>query len=342
MDRLTVFDSITPVNRVYASRRILKIASRLDQTGRYATVDDLPKNMGDQLSLRRWQEWPEVTAPMSEYINPEAIVPTYEDFSVTVEAYGATVRLSKKIADMHTDPFGKIQSQRAAENAARTAMRVDYNTLKAGTNVSYGGTGTTRVTVNGPVTNNLLKNCMRQLENDGAMLIKKRLTASDKVGTEPVPQSYVTFGHVNHRVDLEGLDGFLPVHKYSKPEDADEGELGMCEGFRFLLNRDAPVILAGATSVTSSTYLSNKGKPSSSYPDIYHLIAIGEDSWSRVPLKGERGYSAGITPIVINPGTASISDPMGRFGAISWWAYFASVITNQAWIHRMEVAATYV
>jgi hypothetical protein len=31
---------------------------------------------------------------------------------------------------------------------------------------------------------------------------------------------------------------------------------------------------------------------------------------------------------------------MGRFGAVSWWAYFAAVLTNQAWIHRIEVGAT--
>jgi len=337
MDLLTVYDSITPINRTYAAKRILTIAGRLDVTGKYATVDSLPANMGDTLKLRRYMEWPEVTAPMSEYVNPEAFIPTFEDFEVTVEPYGQSVRLTQKIVDMHTDAVGKIQSDRAAQSAARTAMRVDFNALKSGTNVSFGGTGTTRLTVNGIVTNNLLKVTLRQLENDGATPIRKRLSASPNVGTEPVPEAYVAFGHVNHRSDIEKLDGYLPIHKYSDPKAADPGEVGAAEGFRFILTRDAPVWLAAATSVSSTAYLSNKATPTAAtYPDVYPLITIGEDSWSRVPLKGKNA----LVPIVLNPGHPSISDVMGRFGAVSWWAYFAALITNPAWVHRIEVAAT--
>jgi N4-gp56 family major capsid protein len=337
MDRLTVYDSITPANRIYASKRILTIASRLDVTGRYATVDELPANMGDTMNLRRYQEWPEVTAPMSEYLNPESFIPTFEDFQVTVEPYGQSIRLTSKIADMHQDPVGKIQADRAAQSAARTAMKVDFNALKAGTNVSFGGTGTTRLTVNGAITNNLLKGTLRQLENDGATPITRRLAAGPNVATEPVPEGFVCFGHVNHLADLEKLDGWIPVHKYAEAKSADPGEKGACEGFRFILNRDAPVFIQGATSVSSTTFLSNKGNPASaSNPDVYPLIAIGQDSWSRVPLKGKNA----IVPIVLNPGHPSIGDVMGRFGAVSWWAYFAAVLTNQAWIHRIEVGAT--
>lgn len=339
MDRLTTFDTITPINRVYAAKRILTIASRLDVTGRYATVDELPQKMGDTLKLRRYQEWPEVVAPMSEYINPEAFVPTYEDFEVTVESYGQSVRLTQKIMDMHSDPVGQIMSKRAGQSAARCAMRVDFNALKAGTNVSFGGTGTTRLTVNGAIDNDTLKAVLRQLENDGATPITSRIPAGPGIGTEPVPEGFVAFGHVNHRADIEALDGFTPVHQYPNAKIADPGEAGAAEGFRFILTRDAPVWTQAATSVSSTAYLSNKATPSTAaYPDVYPLIVIGEDSWSRVPLKGKNA----LVPIVINPGTPSISDLMGRFGAVSWWAYMAALITNQAWVHRIEVAASVV
>ncbi len=53
------------------------------------------------------------------------------------------------------------------------------------------------------------------------------------------------------------------------------------------------------------------------------------------PLKGKDG----IKSYVQNPGQARGGDPIGQRGTVGWKTWFAALITNQAWLTRLEVAA---
>jgi len=335
MDRTTTFGDLQPRNAVYASKRMLKTADHVNVTARYAQVDSLPRNMGDTLKFRRYLDLEVPDAPLSEVINPEASIPTYEDIEVTVELYGQIVRLSQKIKDMHEDPVFKIMFDKCGKAMGQCSQLVDFNALKAGTNVYYAGTATSRATVNGTVDNNLLKKMERQLLNDGASPLMKRLAAGPNIATEPVPEAFVAFCHTDHKADLQELEGWLPMHEYSDPKSADPGELGQCESFRFIGSREAPVWRTSGASGT--TYLSGGAKVSGAAAcDVYPIIAVSEDSYSRVPLKGKEA----VKPMVVNPGKPSHYDPTGRLGFVSWIAYLACVITNDAWVARAEVAVT--
>jgi len=335
MDVVTSYGNISPRTAAYASKRMLKTARHVNSTAKYAQVEELPKNAGDTLKLRRYEDWPVTESPLSEIVDPAAITPTFVDIEVTVEEYGQVMRLTKKIADMHEDPVFRVMQEKAGKSAGKTSQKIDFNALKAGTNVYYASTYTTRATCAATVANNDLKKIVRQLNKDGVEPITKRIAAGTGIATEPVPEAFVAFGHTDTKSDLENLDGWLPVHEYSNPASADEGEVGECEGIRFILNREAPIFLAAGASGT--TYLSNGVKPSSSSAyDVYPLIIIGQDVWSRVPLAGETA----IKPMVVNPGKPSAADPTGRKGFISWVAYFASVITWEQGVARYEMCVT--
>jgi N4-gp56 family major capsid protein len=314
---------------------MLKTAAHVNVTARYATVDPLPRNAGDTLKLRRYEDLPIPDAPLSEILDPEATMPTYTDVEVVVEQYGAIMRLTQKIKDMHEDPIFQIEFDKAGKQAGQCSQKVDFNALKAGTNVAYAAGVTARTSVAARISNNDLKKIVRQFKRDGASTISRRIKATPDIGTEPVPEGFVAFGHTDMLADLEDLDGWLPVHKYPNPTAADPGEAGTCEGIRFILSNEAPISLAGGASGT--TYLSNGEKVSvAASCDVYHLIVIGQDSYSRVPLAGKQA----IKPMVVNPGTPSAADPTGRKGYISWLAYLACVITNEAWVCRYESAVT--
>lgn len=336
-DNITTFGSLQPRNAAHASRRMLKTAAHVNVTARYATVDVLPKNAGDTLKLRRYEDLTIPDAPLSEILDPEATLPTFTDVEVVVEQYGAIIRLTQKIADMHEDPVFQIQFDKAGKQTGQTSQRVDFNALKAGTNVYFAGTATARGSVNGTVSNNDLKKIVRQFHADGASTIMRRIKAGPDIGTEPVPEAFVAFGHTDLLADLQNLDGWLPVHKYPNPGAADPGEVGTCEGIRFILNNEAPKWLAAGFANASLSYLANGAKPATATAiDVYPIIVVSEDSYSRVPLAGKHA----VKPMVINPGTPSAYDPTGRKGFVSWLAYFACVITNDAWVARYEVGVS--
>ena len=69
--------------------------------------------------------------------------------------------------------------------------------------------------------------------------------------------------------------------------------------------------------------------------DIYQIVILGQDCFGTVPLKGKNS----IQNFVLNPGTARSGDPLGQRGSVGWKTWFAALITNQAWMARLETSA---
>jgi len=335
MDRTTSYGDLSIENAVYAKKRMLRTADHVNVTQRYATLDPLPRNMGDTLKLRRYEDWPVTDAPLSETMDPEAIQPTFTDVEVVVEEYGQILNLTKKMADMHQHPVFKLEFKKAGKAAGMCSQKVDFNALKAGTNVYRAGGATSRATIDATVSNTDLKKIDRQLRRDGIPMITERISASTDIATEPVPEGFVAFTHPDMKADLEALDNWLPKHEYAEPAKADPGELGECEGIRFVANKEAPIWETSGAS--STTWLSGGAKVSSAaQADIYPIIVVGEDVWTRVPLKGMES----IKPMVVNPGKPSVGNMTGRKGGISWVTYLAATITWELGVARLECGAT--
>ncbi|MNL81727.1 hypothetical protein D3C87_2089170 [compost metagenome] len=69
--------------------------------------------------------------------------------------------------------------------------------------------------------------------------------------------------------------------------------------------------------------------------DVYPILLLGADAYGIIALKG----MFALTPMVVNP-KPSDSDPLAQRGHVSWKAYQTAVILNDAWMIRLEVAAT--
>jgi N4-gp56 family major capsid protein len=69
--------------------------------------------------------------------------------------------------------------------------------------------------------------------------------------------------------------------------------------------------------------------------DVYPILYLGRDAYGIVALKGV--YA--VTPMVVNA-KPSDSDPMAQRSHASWKTMQTAVILNDAWMLRVEVAAT--
>ena len=338
MDRVTSYGDMDGGTAGRATTVMEETARHYNNISKYAQVHEMPLHSGDTLKFKRYADWAVTDSPLSETIDPTFLQPTFEEAEVTVEEYGQAVQLTRKIKLMHEDPLFQIQMKKAGKAAAQCSLKVDFNALKAGTNVSYAGTATTRVSVDAAVSNNALKKVVRQLEEDGIEPISEVVPASTGIGTEPVPEAYRALVHTHQRADLEALEGWLPVHAYPNQSGIDVKELGECEGIRFIANREAPIWKAAGAS--STTWLSNGSKVSSAASaDVYPIIVIGQDSWARVPLAGTSAKNANLKPIVLLP-KPQAGDVLGRRGSVAWCGWFAALITWEDGVHRLETAVT--
>jgi len=70
--------------------------------------------------------------------------------------------------------------------------------------------------------------------------------------------------------------------------------------------------------------------------DVYPVVYIAKESYGLVPLKGKNA----VTPKVLNPDTPRGGDPLGQRGSVGWKTYFVAKVLNEAWLARLEVAAS--
>lgn len=318
----------------YAVARLLKRGQALMILERFGQID--PQGEGKSLTRkwRRIEALPAAVAPIAEGVAPAGQQLQVTNIETTLEQYADVQYFTDVIQDTIEDNTLDDMVKLAAQQVAETKEIVRFSVLKAGTNVFYSGTATTRATVNGTVTRGDLRRIYRSLKRNRAEEISEIVSASTKYATEPVGRAYFAVCHTDLDADWKNVTGFTPVEKYSDAMRAMPGEIGKVENIRVITSDLFSPWLAAATSSSGSTYLTN-GASGTGYPDVYPVLIFGQNSYAIVPLQGKNAVKIN----VINP-TPSIADVCGQKGAVSWKMYDGCAILNELWMARYEVAAT--
>lgn len=331
------YESISPRTRGKAVKKLLERGQHMMTVERFGQFDPQPKNSTRTRQWRRYHSLPRASAPLAEGIPPTGHKLTYTDITATLEFYGDVVKITNVIKDTHEDMVLQESMKICGEQAAETVEEIRINFLKAGTNVFYANGVSSRATVNSPPTRGDFRKIYRYFKKYKAREISEVIKASAMVSTEPVEMAYFAMGHTDLDADIRGISGFVPKVEYSDSSKALPGEIGKIEQFRVILTAMFDPWIAAATSVSSTTYLSNGTAPSSgAAPDVYPLIFVARDSYGIVPLQGYDAVDIG----VVNPGMKTKDDPLGQIGFVSWGTYQTGAILNQSWVARLESAAT--
>lgn len=328
-DITTLFGDISPRTAAFAAAGMLKRALPLLVTERWGQAKPLPQKSSKTMKFRRYENLTRSTAPLAEGVTPHGQKLTYTDVVSTLEQFGDLVSITDVVEDTHEDNVLKEATDLCGEQAAEILEMVRIAVLKAGTNVLYAN-GSARTDVNTFFSRGQLRKVVRALKNQKAKYFTQTVKATPNYATEPVAPCFVGLGHTDLEADLRNLAGFVPVEKYSDSEKAFEGEVGKVENVRFILT---PLFTAWADGGgTAGSMITT----SASAADVYPVIILAPDAWGFVPLKGKNS----VTPMVLNPGKPSKSDPLGQRGYVGWKTYHTAVILNDNFMYRIETAAT--
>ena len=182
--------------------------------------------------------------------------------------------------------------------------------------------------MNTAVSLNLVRKAVRTLEREEAKKFTSIVKSSVKYDTHAIQAAYWGVAHVDVEPDIRNITGFIAAENYGT-EKPVENEIGSVGYVRFIKTTTAYSWADGGGakgSMVSTTGVS---------ADVYPILIFAKDSYALVPLKGE----SALTPMVVNP-KPSDSDPLGQRGHVGWKAYHTAVILNDAWMIRLEVAAT--
>lgn len=329
---------ISQRTNTYAATVMLAHAAPVMILEKTANNVRMPKNKGANISWRRPVPFTAATTPLVEGVTPNGRKFEFETITAALRQYGDWSTYTDVIADLHEDPVGQQISVMHGENIGRTFEALDWGTVQGGTGMVYAN-GAARNAVNTPVTITLVRSVVRTLLAQKAMYFTSVLSGSAEFSTFPIEAAFIAMGHTNLASDIRNLPGFIPAAQYGSKRLIDPREIGSVEDVRFVLSPDLePFTDDGGTFNGSGTAMLSTGGTSA---DVYSLMFFGKDAWGRV---APRIGSGGEMPISVRHrmpnGEISDSDPLAQRGQISWKGHYDSVILNENWLVRAEVAAT--
>lgn len=306
---------------------------------RYCEKDTIPTR-----SSRTWKKQRvENLAPITGYDNPSLkavvegvvpteTVPTVTTYQTSMNQYGNYMRVSDVVDLVHETAIFAEYTKLNNENMQQTVERVNYAGIVSGTNSylaadSAGTTTGSRTSVAGTINAPLLDLAIRKLQTGNAPFVfSKPIGASTGFNTTGILPAYCGIVESNVLNDLVKIPGFIPVNQY--PSGSPEpNEVGSYRHIRFFLSNLAPVV-AGAGAAASGTVATGGNN------DVFQVLIFGKPAITLIDIASSMQVK------VINPGTADSANPIGQWGSIGWKAMLGSIITNDAGIVRVEVAAT--
>lgn len=344
MAAVTIYGDISPRTAAYAVAELLKRGLPYLVLEKFGQTYPLPTNSTKVAKFRRYFlsgatgaagdgnaasafNTPLALTPLVEGVTPSGKKLANQDYTVTLAQYGDYATITDVILDTHEDRVLQQMTEVLGESAAQTVETVRYNVLKAGTNVFWANGGV-RTSVNTPVTLALQRSVTTALTRQNAKPITSVVKSTPNFRTEPIEAAFIGLVHPDLETDIRNMSGFISTKQYGTVTPW-ENEIGAVERVRYLSSTIfAPFADAGGAKGSMRS-------TSGTYADVYPILYIARDAYGIVPLKGKNA----LTPMVVNP-KPSPGDPLAQRGTVGWKTYQATVILQDAWMARLEVAAT--
>lgn len=348
---------ITPDRIGKSLGRILPHAMAQTCLGTLGMTDRRKKNTGTQTIYRRYLPkgataanpnqffqngtGDRTAAYVAQHLTQDGVTPVAEtlvpqDIAVDQKELGFAYGYTNRTAEMSEDPIPQIMEEMLGERIGLVREMILFGVLKGCTNKFYGGTGTSRATVNGRLTLQLLRKIERSLKANHAKPARKLLQvipSSGDYGTAPTQACYPVFISTDLASDVRDLPNFTPVEKYGDSKRAVSGEIGSCEEFRFITSpelvavQDSGAAVAGTVPALWSTTGTNA--------DVYQVIVGSEEAWGHLELDlGKNDIT------LLPPGQKDKTDILGQRGYVGAITKYNAVRLNEGQMAVVEVAAS--
>lgn len=278
---------------------------------------DIPKNGGKRIEFRKYANLPKATKPLTEGVTPDGKKLSATSIEAEVHQYGDYVCLSDMLILTAIDANVVEATKAIGAQAGLTLDTITRNVLQSGTNVYY----CPEVDADGKVTG--VKPTDRKQLTAGCKLtvnVVKRIVTMLKAANAPKidGKNYACILHPHCAYDLTTDPKWEEWHKYCKPEEMFEGEIGRIAGCRFVETSEA-AIYTGAEN---------------DCPDglaVYAPLFIAAGAYGRTKITG-----GGLETIIKQLGSGGTSDPLNQRSTVGWKATKAAEILLEPYMVRCE------
>lgn len=325
----TGLTQIPPGVQAFYDRNLLERAQPAEVHGRFGQKRPIAQRNGNQIKFRRYSQLAVASTPLTEGVTPAGSALAVTDLTATLAQYGDYITLSDMVSMTNQDPVVTEATDVLGDQAGTTIDQARRDVLVAGTNVAYANGVANRAAVNVKLSTADLDKAIRFLKTQNAKYIKDMIDPTDKVGTGSVRKAFVAVVHPDVEYDLESLTGYRSVSDYGSGESVMEDEIGSYKNIRFVSSTNCK-IFAGAGASGTTVYKNNGANF-----DVYATLIFAANAYGVCPLSGQA-----MNTYVKALGSAGSADPLEQRSTVGWKATTTTKILNDAWMYRLESAAS--
>lgn len=305
----------------FYSRTLLTRVIPLFVHTRWGQVRDIPRKSGtNTIRFRRYANLPAALTPLTEGVTPAGSPMAQTTITATVQQYGDFITVTDVVSYESPDPELMIAAEILGDQAGDTLDQITRDIITAGTNVQWvGQTERSAITTANKISVLEIKKATRTLKKNNTRKVTSMIAPSTGYNTDPVNSCFVGIVSPDTTFDLDALDGFTPIERYSSQMGVMEGEVGKVKEVRFVETTNAKVFeAAGADGI-----------------DVHATLIMGRDFYGVTRISGES-----MKNIRKAPGSAGTADPLDQRATSGWKATFVARILNDDFGVRVEHAVS--
>ena len=229
----------------------------------FAKKQKLPANHGTTVEWRKWNTFAKAGQLQ------EGVIPTGQKFGMSsktgaINQYGTYAAITDKLELRAYDDVILGATEEMGASAAETQETLIRDGLLVNTNVLYCDNITlaTDAVAGTPTAPGEMEASTTVMSLLSPVMVSKAVTKLKKDRVPTINGKYYAVIHPSVAFDLRNSPDWIEAHKYAKPEEIFNGEIGELHNCRFIENVFAPILDGDyankAGSVTYATYFFGK------------------------------------------------------------------------------------
>ena len=298
----TAFDATNTMNgelKTFYDTELLENARVEMFYAQFAKKQPLPKNHGKTVEWRKWNTFAKAT------ILQEGVIPTGQKFGMSsktgaISQYGTYAAVTD-ILELHAyDDVILGATEEMGASAAETQETLIRDALLANTNVLYCdnitlATGAVASTPTAPDEMEATATVLCAFTPD---MVAKAVTLMKKNRVPTINGKYYCVITPSVAYDLRKSEAWIEAHKYAKPDEIFNGEIGELHGCRFIEDVFAPIL-------TDEDYANKAGGAT------YANYMFGKDSFGIIDPDG------GALEMIVKD-KSQVGGPLNQFSTIGY------------------------
>ena len=261
----------------------------------------IPKNGGKTIEFRKFAPLAKALTPLTEGVTPNGKSLEVSTITAEVAQYGDFITQSDVLELTSLDNTILEATKLLGRQAGATLDTIVRNVMHSGTNVTYcpkaDGTAVTSRA-------GLADDCQLTVDVINQVVAKLRAQNAPTINGK-----YVAIIHPYVAYDLMSDPAWIDAHKYCKPENMYEGEIGEIGGVRFVQTTEAKIYENG----------------------VFGTLIFGEGAYGVTEITG-----GGLETIVKQKGSAGTADPLDQRSSVGWKAIKTAELLIPNYLVRVE------